>query len=75
MFDAYVIEVGDIAAGVIVKDGPRFTFCASDSNFSALDGRNFHNARDAEAAARRHIAGTRGRPARPPLAERMLGAR
>jgi len=75
MFHAYVIEVAGSAAGIIVKDGARFTFCASDSKFSALDGRNFHNARDAEAAAHRHIAGTRGRPARPPLSERMFGAR
>jgi hypothetical protein len=56
MFDAYVIEIGKAAAGIIVKDGNRFMFCASDSQFNALDGQLFCNARDAEAAALRHLA-------------------
>ena len=55
MYDAYVIEVRDTTAGIVVRDGNRFLFCASDSQFFALEGHRFSNPRDAEAAARRHI--------------------
>lgn len=55
MFDAHVIEVRDTTAGIVVRDGNRFLFCASDSQFFGLEGQRFSNPRDAEAAARRHI--------------------
>jgi hypothetical protein len=55
MFDAYVIEIRDAAAGIIVRDGNRFRFCASDRQFYDLEGRSFCSPRDAEAAALRHV--------------------
>ncbi len=55
MFDAYVIEVHDATAGIIVRDGHRFRFCASDRQFFGLDGRSFGTPRDAEAAALRYL--------------------
>lgn len=67
MFGAYIIEVRDATAGIIVRDGHRFRFCASDRQFYGLEGRSFCSPRDAEAAALRH---TLDRGMRKPLAQR-----
>ena len=54
-FNAYVIEVLDATVGIVVRDGDRFRFCASDRQFYGLEGRSFCNPRAAETAALRHI--------------------
>ena len=61
MFDAYVIEVDEATAGIIVRDGHRFRFCASDRQFFDMEGRSFGSPRDAEAAAIRHLSTRRSR--------------
>ncbi len=57
MFNAYVIEVQDTTAGIVVRDGTRFLFCASDSQFFGLEGRRFASPREAETAARDYADG------------------
>jgi hypothetical protein len=52
MFNAYVIEVGSVTAGIIAKDERSYRFFSSDRIFDSLEGRQFSCARDAERAAR-----------------------
>ena len=49
---SYVIEVGELAAGIIVRDSRRYRFYASDPRFGALEGRAFGGPEAAWAAAR-----------------------
>jgi hypothetical protein len=55
MFDNYIIEVRSQAAGIVVRDGPRFRFFAANHAFNSLEGRVFRNPREAESAALRHL--------------------
>jgi hypothetical protein len=55
MSDTYIIEVRSEPAGLVVRDGGRFTFFAANSAFSSLDGRVFRNPREAEQAAIREM--------------------
>lgn len=55
MSNAYIIEVQDTPAGIVIRDGNRFQFCASDPKFFGLEGQRFSNPQDAEEAARRHV--------------------
>jgi hypothetical protein len=49
---ATIIEIGEIAAGIVVRDGSRhLRFHAASEPFSRLDGRLFRSVRDAVAAA------------------------
>jgi hypothetical protein len=59
--DSYVIEVGELAAGIVVRDSRRYRFYASDSRFSPLEGRAFRGPQAAWAAARALLG---DRPAR-----------
>lgn len=53
MFDNYLIEVDDHAAGILVRSGNAFAFHALERTFRPLDGMTFPDAAAAERAARR----------------------
>ncbi|MCC8960785.1 hypothetical protein H8A95_00290 [Bradyrhizobium sp. Pear76] len=61
---AYVIEVSDRTAGIVVSDASGFCFFSSDRAFDGLDGGYFGSARAAERAVRAHLQRrqTRGQP-------------
>ena len=50
-FDAYVIEVGGEAVGLVARDGRGFLFHASVPGLRMLDHRRFATPGDAERAA------------------------
>ena len=52
MSQAYVIEVLDRTAGIVVGDNRGFCFFSSDRAFDGLDGDYFGSARAAERAVR-----------------------
>lgn len=57
MSDTYIIEVSSEAAGIVVREKSGFRFFAAVHKFNSLDGKIFKNARDAERAATRFLAG------------------
>jgi hypothetical protein len=58
---AYVIEIGDDTAGIVVRDDDnRFRFYASTHAFNALEQQRFSSPRAAQRAARALIEGRRG---------------
>lgn len=60
---AYIIEIANRTAGIVVADGRGFRFFASEAAFDALEGEQFSSARAAERAARALLATTRLRAA------------
>ncbi|WP_375779222.1 hypothetical protein ACE103_09630 [Bradyrhizobium sp. ma5] len=52
MSQAYIIEVSDRTAGIVVSDNSGFCFFSSERAFDRLDGGYFGSARAAERAAR-----------------------
>jgi hypothetical protein len=52
MSQAYVIEVSDRTAGIVVSEERGFRFFSSERAFDSLDGGHFGSARAAERAAR-----------------------
>jgi len=57
VFDNYLIEVDDHAAGILVRSGHAFAFHALERPFQQLEGRTFPDAATAERAARRCTRG------------------
>lgn len=53
MSNAYVIETGDQAAGIVIREGDRFRFYSSSRRFRSLDGSSYRRPHDAERAAAR----------------------
>lgn len=53
MFDNYIIEIDDEAAGILIRSGRAFAFHALDGTFSPLEGRVFADVVAAERAVRR----------------------
>jgi hypothetical protein len=53
MRKAYLIEIADIEAGVLVRDGNGYAFVAASPRFSALEGAKFSGVLAAEQAARK----------------------
>lgn len=53
MFDNYIIEIDDKAAGILVRTGRSFAFHALERTFSVLEGAIFSDAVAAERAARK----------------------
>jgi len=51
MSERYIIEVNSQAAGIVVRTARGYRFFAANHRFSALEGRLFRNAREAERAA------------------------
>jgi len=51
MSDAYIIEVGSEAAGIVVRNPEGYRFFAATHRFNALEGQLFRNAREAEREA------------------------
>jgi hypothetical protein len=52
MSQNYIIEVHEQAAGIIVRDGPKYRFFAATHAFNPLEGRLFKNPREAERAVK-----------------------
>jgi hypothetical protein len=52
-FAAYVIEVGERPAGILVRDGQAFRFFAAQRDFGLLEGSLFRSPRAAQKAAER----------------------
>lgn len=59
MSDAYIIEIGDEAAGIVVRQEAErsFQFHASLPRYFPLDGARFASPRDAERAALKQFRG------------------
>jgi hypothetical protein len=57
MSDAYIIEIGSQAAGIVVRTEDGYRFFAATHRFNALEGQLFSNPRLAERAAIRLING------------------
>lgn len=53
MFDNYIIEIDDQAAGILIRSGASFAFHALEGTFATLEGRTFPDAVAAERAARK----------------------
>ncbi|MEO6382051.1 MAG: hypothetical protein ABIO35_08635 [Nitrobacter sp.] len=51
MSKTYIIEVGSVSAGIVVRDRAGFRFFSASRRFFSLDGKLFRSARDAERAA------------------------
>jgi len=49
---AFVIEIGDIAAGLALRERGGFCFVATDRRFNILDGSQFKRIQQVESAAR-----------------------
>lgn len=49
---AFIIEIGEIAAGVAVRERGGFAFVATDRRFNVLDGSKFKRVHQIENAAR-----------------------
>jgi hypothetical protein len=58
MSDTYIIEVGSLPAGIVVRDPDGYRFFAASHRFNRLDGQLFRNPREAERAARRLVDGS-----------------
>jgi len=65
MYDTYIIETRNGAAGIVVRDGHGFRFFAATHDFHRLEGQVFGSPKDAEAAALRHLGGVRKLPKTP----------
>ncbi|MGF6313642.1 hypothetical protein ABIB82_007817 [Bradyrhizobium sp. i1.8.4] len=52
MSQAYVIEVSDRTAGIVVREERGFRFFSSERDLARIDGAHFGSARAAERAAR-----------------------
>lgn len=59
--NAYIIEIQERAAGIVMRDERGFRFFSSERLFDSLEGRQFRSARDAERAARAVLAERSGR--------------
>lgn len=55
MFDTYLVEVQDRAAGILIRSGQAYAFHAVESPFRALEGVTFPDPVSAERAALRLV--------------------
>ena len=53
MFDSYVIEIDDLEAGLLIRDGETYAFHAVAPRFRAFEGARFSDPWTAERALRR----------------------
>ena len=56
MFDSYVIEIDDVEAGLLIRDGESYAFHAVAPRFRAFEGARFSDPWSAERALRRQAA-------------------
>lgn len=54
MRNAYLIEIADLDAGLLVREGATYSFVAVSPRFNALEGARFSSALAAERAAWKH---------------------
>jgi hypothetical protein len=57
MSDIFIIEVGLLAAGIVVRNPDGYRFFAATHRFNPLEGQLFRNALEAERAAIRLASG------------------
>ena len=69
MFDSYLIEIDDLEAGLLIRDGDTYAFHAVAPRFRAFEGARFADPWSAERALRRHAR----RPSRPQPHPRAAG--
>ncbi|MBV5265573.1 hypothetical protein [Pinisolibacter aquiterrae] len=69
MFDSYLIEIDDVEAGLLIRDGESYAFHAVAPRFRAFEGARFADPWSAERALRRHAE----RPTRPGGRSRAAG--
>ncbi|MGY3534062.1 MULTISPECIES: hypothetical protein [Bradyrhizobium] len=69
---AYVIEISDRTAGIVVSDARGFCFFSSDRAFDGLDGGYFGSARAAERAVRALLRQRRPARGQPPSTSRNI---
>lgn len=55
MSTAYVIEIDEMAAGIVAAEGKGFRFYAAIRAFAGLEGAFFTTPKQAEIAARAHL--------------------
>jgi hypothetical protein len=67
MTDAFVIELGDLTAGIAVRERGGYRFYFSDEMFFSIDARKFRRLREIHAAISRVAAGAPMRRRAPPL--------
>ncbi|MGE3475102.1 MAG: hypothetical protein AB7H70_04780 [Rhodospirillaceae bacterium] len=60
----YVIELGGVAAGLVIQDKNRYRFFASDRNYAPLERRLFRSPDHAEQVCRRLSRAGRASPGR-----------
>lgn len=53
MFDSYVIEIDDVEAGLLIRDGEGYAFHAVAQRFRAFEGARFPDPWTAERVLRR----------------------
>ena len=56
MSQNYIIEVHEQAAGIVVRDGPKYRFFAATHAFNPLEGQLFKNPREAERAVKNYLS-------------------
>lgn len=56
MFDRYLIEIGEIEAGILIREGEAYAFHALASPYRGFEGARFPDPWSAERALRRHGA-------------------
>jgi hypothetical protein len=59
MSDGFIIEIDDLAAGILVREGGSYCFHAAADRFFDLQGRRFDGPIAAEYAARKLLRGVR----------------
>ena len=64
MFDSYLIEIEDVEAGLLLRQGASFVFHAVAPRFRSFEGAVFPNPWSAERALRRPPPGSAGSPGR-----------
>jgi hypothetical protein len=65
MFDSYVIETREGAAGIVVRHCRGFRFFAATRDFNSLEGKRFGTPKEAETAAVRHADSVKRRARAP----------
>jgi hypothetical protein len=61
MSKAFVIEIENLTAGVVAKDGRGYSFFSAERMFDSLDQQEFSSVRDAERALKALLRERRGR--------------
>ena len=64
MFESYLIEIDEVDAGLLLRQGQGYVFHAVADLFGAFEGVRFSDPASAERALRREVRGARPAPLR-----------